>query len=374
MPYSRFVFIALASDTGRGGLEHRSSASLLFPRSSINTPRGYEDLLSLVSHELFHAWQVKRIKPAAFAPYDFSRENHTRLLWAFEGLTSYYEELFLVRAGLMTRARFLEVISERLTALERAPGRHRMAVSEASFDAWIRYYRQDENSENSSVSYYLKGALVGLLLDLEIRRRTRGPKSLDDVMRLLWEEYGREGRGVAEDGVEEACVRIAGEEIRPVLERALHTTEELPLVEALQGFGLKVERRVAVAAEDRGGTAPQGRPLRSYTGIGLRQEGDRMKIASVRRGSPADEAGLCPNDELIAIDDLRADAASSFARLHDHAPGDSIDLKVFRRDEVLSIRLIATQPASDTWSVSESTDAPPAQRAALAAWLAEQMG
>jgi predicted metalloprotease with PDZ domain len=369
LPYERYLFFALASDNARGGLEHRASSALLYTRSSLARTTGYEDLLGLVSHELFHAWMVKRVRPAAFTPHDLTRENHTRLLWAFEGLTSYYEDIFLVRTRLMSRSRFLDLLAERLTVLERTPGRRRMSVSDASFDAWIRYYRQDENTDNSTVSYYLKGSLIGVVLDLAIRRATQGQKSLDDVMRLLWDEYGGSGRGVPEEGVEEACIRVGGESIRPLLHQVLRTTEDLPIAESLRALGLRGELRAAVNADDRGGPPPPGRALRCEIGALLRTDGDRVRVASVRRGTPADEAGLSPNDELVAIDGVRADAASAYTRLHDHAPGDSITLTLFRRDDLITLRLVAGKPAIDTWTITESPEATPDQRAALAAWL-----
>jgi predicted metalloprotease with PDZ domain len=369
LPYERFLFIALASDSARGGLEHRASSALLFTRSSLSRAKGYEDFLGLVSHELFHAWNVKRIKPAAFTPYDLTRENPTRLLWAFEGLTSYYEDIFLLRAGLMSRARFLELLAERLTILERTPGRLRHPVSEASYDAWIRYYRQDENSDNSSVSYYLKGSIIGALLDVEIRGRTNGQRSLDDVMRLLWAEHGTNGRGVPENGIEEACVRIAGEGLRPFLRRAIYSTEELPAEEILQNVGLKAEKRIAINADDRGGPPPSGSPLRCDIGLVLRTEGDRVRVGAVRRGTPADNAGLCPGDELIALDGMRADSGSTWARLHDRAPGEPVALTLFRRDELLSVRFPAGQPQLDTWTISEAAETSVDQKNALQAWL-----
>jgi predicted metalloprotease with PDZ domain len=367
LPYRRYLFIALVSDSARGGLEHRASSALLFTRASITRAKGYEDLLSLVSHELFHAWNVKRIRPAAFAPYDLTRENHTRLLWAFEGLTSYYEDIFLVRAGLMSRARFLELLAERMTTLERTPGRRRLPVAEASYDAWIRYYRQDENSDNSGVSYYLKGSLVGVLLDLEIRRRTDGRRSLDDVLRLLWEEYGSQDRGVPEDGIEAACLRVGGDGLRPLLFEALHTTRDLPLSEALASVGLRVERRPAVSGDDRGGPAPAGQPLRCDIGIALRVDGDRVRVSTVRRGSPAEEAGVCPGDEIVAVDGLRADPASTSARLHDHSPGATVSITLFRRDELHHLSAVAGSPLLDTFSIVE----PPESTQAVRAWLGD---
>lgn len=369
LPYERYLFIVLASDAARGGLEHRASSALLFTRGSLSRPKGYEDFLGLVSHELFHAWNVKRIRPAAFTPYDLTRENHTRLLWAFEGLTSYFEDIFLVRAGLMSRGRYLELLGERLTELERNPGRRRHAVEEASYDAWIRYYRQDENWNNSSTSYYLKGALVGTLFDLEIRRRTQGERSLDDAMRLLFQEFAQHGRGVPEDGVEAAIERVAGSSMKELFDLALRSTDELPFQGPLAAHGLAITRRVAMGAEDRGGPAPAAPPLRCDLGLATRAEGDRVRVATVRRDSAAEAAGVCPGDELVAVDGLRAEPSGVFQRLHDRAAGDRLELVLFRRDELLTVAVTARPPREDALQVVEDSAAPPAARELLACWM-----
>lgn len=369
VPYPRFLFIVHATDSGRGGLEHRASTALLFPRGSLHKSRGYEDLLSLASHELFHAWNVKRIKPEAFAPYDLTRENLTRQLWAFEGLTSYYEDLFLVRAGLMTRARYLEILAERMTQLERTPGRRRHPVEEASFDAWIRYYRQDENSDNSSVSYYLKGSLIGALADLEIRRATNGTKSLDDVLRRLWKEHGATGKGVPEGGVRRFIEEVGGATLAPLLENALRGTEDLPLEPALASHALKLVRRIAVGSDDKGGAVPSGTSLRCSVGLVLRSDGERVKVAQVRRDSPAEEAGLAPGDELIAIDGMRAETSSANARLHDREAGELVKVSLFRRDELIETTLRTVAPALDTFTIFDDAEAPAGARALLTGWL-----
>jgi predicted metalloprotease with PDZ domain len=369
LPYQRYLFIVHASDTGRGGLEHRASAALLYPRNSVLKPKGYEDFLGLVSHELFHAWNVKRIKPEAFTPYDLSRENYTRQLWAFEGLTSYFEDIVLVRAGLMSRKRYLEVLAERMTTLEKAPGRKRHPVGEASFDAWIRYYRQDENSENSSVSYYLKGSLIGNLVDLEIRRRTNGAKSLDDAMRLLWERHGAIGRGVPEDGVERACSEVAGADLSPLFDLAIRSTSDLPLEDALVSHGIKTSRRVAVSGDDKGGAAsPGSTAFRCEVGLTIRAEGDRQRVAAVKRDSAAEAAGFCPGDELVAIDGLRADGSAA-ARLLERQPGVAIEVLVFRRDELQRLSLTPREPVADTFVIEEDPSASEGQKTLLAKWL-----
>ncbi len=369
LPYSRYLFIVLATGDARGGLEHRACSALIYARDSVRQPRGYQDLLGLTSHELFHAWNVKRIKPAAFTPYDLNREATTRLLWAFEGLTSYYEDIFLVRAGLMSRTRYVEQLGEHLTALERNPGRLRHPVTEASYDAWIRYYRQDENWNNSSTSYYLKGSLIGLLLDLEIRRRTQGERSLDDVMRLLFERYGKTGVGVPEDGVERAVEEVAGSSFEALFAEVLHGTAELPLEAPFTAHGLTVSRRVPVGTDDKGGNAPSGQPIRSEVGLAMRSEAGRVKVSSVRRGSPAEEAGICPGDEIVAVDGLRAEGGSLAARLADLPPGAPVEVALFRRDELKFVTVVPMAARADAIAVSESPSAGEEARNLLSRWL-----
>jgi predicted metalloprotease with PDZ domain len=191
----------------------------LFPRNGFADPKSYEDFLQLATHELFHAWNVKRIKPAAFTPYDYSREQYTRLLWFFEGLTSYYDLVLPVRAGLYSAERFLEKIGESATEVERAPGRKVASLEEASLVAWVKYYRPDETTPNTTVSYYVKGEATVCLLDLAIRRATRGARSMDDVVRLLWERHGKTGIGVPEDGLRAVCTEVGGAAIVDFLDR-----------------------------------------------------------------------------------------------------------------------------------------------------------
>ena len=215
-PMDRYVFLITAVGEGYGGLEHRASTALLcsrddLPRSGVpEVTESYRTFLGLASHEYFHTWNVKRIKPAAFTPYNLEQENYTQLLWAFEGITSYYDDLALVRCGLLQPEEYLEVVGRSITQLLRSPGRRKQTITESSWDAWIKYYRQDENAPNAIVSYYGKGSLVALTLDLLIRSRTDGRKSLDEVMRALWHQYGLPGVGVAEDGVERVAEEVSG--------------------------------------------------------------------------------------------------------------------------------------------------------------------
>jgi predicted metalloprotease with PDZ domain len=359
-PMERYVFLVTAVGEGYGGLEHRASTALLCSREDLpragmkETTDEYRTFLGLCSHEYFHTWNVKRIRPAAFAPYDLTREGYTGLLWAFEGITSYYDDLALVRSGVITQAQYLETLGRAITSLLRTPGRLQQNVADASWDAWIKYYRQDENAPNSQVSYYLKGSLIALCLDLRIRSRTRGRKSLDDVMRALWERHGRSGVGVLEDGVERTAEEVTGLRLRPFFDRALRSTAELPLGQLLAGFGIELRTRPAESASDRGGkpSTKSPRTLAERVVLGARTADDPLgvKLTHVFDGGAAQQAGLSAGDVIVALDGLRASAKTLEARLAHYGPGDAVPVHAFRRDELQarSLPLLAA-PADTCW-------------------------
>jgi predicted metalloprotease with PDZ domain len=368
-PFDRYLFQVTVVGEGYGGLEHRSSTSLICRREempaagSSEVSDDYLTLLGLASHEYFHAWNVKRIKPAAFVPYDLAAEAYTRLLWAFEGITSYYDDLALVRSGVIAPARYLEVVGRTVTGVLRTPGRLRQSVAESSFDAWIKFYRQDENSPNALVSYYAKGSLVALALDLTLRQRGR---SLDDVMRALWQRHGRTGIGVPEDGVERIASEVAGADLRSFFARYVEGTEDLPLAELLADFGVNLELRPAQGPGDRGGKAASG-PL-PRASLGARVGAD-MKVVHVYSGGAAERAGLAPGDQLVALDGLKASSDTLRALLDRTAPGETVGVHAFRRDELLEHRLTLAAPALDTCVLRLADDAPPAALQRRAAWL-----
>ncbi len=254
LPFRRYVFLLLLSDKLRNGLEHMDSTSLIFPRFGFQPKKSYEDFLTLAAHEYFHLWNVKRIKPQALVPFDYGREGYTELLWAMEGITSYYDTLVVRRAGLLSVERYLERLGELLTSLGQTPGRRVQTLADSSTCAWIKHYRPDENSANSSVSYYLKGELVAALLDLEIRKATGGGKSLDDVMRLLYQRFG-DGRGVPEEGVERIASEVAGVDLGAFFKRSVHSVSELGY-SAFESVGLELRTRPREGNNDKGGTAP----------------------------------------------------------------------------------------------------------------------
>lgn len=276
------------------GVEHEASSSIIVRRGALVGTKpgddGYDHLLSITSHELFHLWNVKRILPAAFAPYDYSTETPTRLLWAMEGITSYYGELTLVRSGQWKLKRYLDHLRKEIETLESLPARKHLSLSDVSFDAWLADASHMHDRGNATYSFYTKGELVALLLDLTIRTRSEGTKSLDDVMRLLWNEYGAVGRGLEEDAIERVVARVC--DVGDFFAKYVDGVDELPYAELLSRVGIEVtfEHRNA------------GKPS---LGAGFREDDSRLHFQNVCRGGAAMEAGAMPGDELIAIDGMR---------------------------------------------------------------------
>jgi predicted metalloprotease with PDZ domain len=368
LPMKRYLFLVYLSDKGRGGLEHQASTALLFPRTGLLTSRGWEDFLTLAAHEYFHLWNVKRVKPEALVPFDYSQENYTTLLWAFEGMTSYYDNLFVRRAGLMSANRYLTRLGEALTTLHGTPGRRVQTLADASLMSWIKHYRPDENSPNSAISYYLKGEVVCALLDLEIRRATQDTRSLDDVVRLLWQRHGS-GTGVAEDGVEATVNEVAGKDLTSFFDRAVRSTEELDY-SVLSHVGLELGFRVRESSGDKGGTPPprKGGDTKPRGWLGLVTKGNAT-LAVVMDGSPAMEAGLYPEDEVVALDGYKTDGASLLSRCEDRRPGDTVRVTVFRRDKLMEIPVVLGQKPTDAAYLTRVDKPTEAQKAAFQAWL-----
>jgi predicted metalloprotease with PDZ domain len=377
-PFDRYWFLGLAVGDGYGGLEHRASSSLIFSRSDLprpdepGMPADYQRFLGLVSHEYFHTWHVKRIKPHAFVPYRLDQRNHTRLLWVFEGVTSYYQDLLVLRSGLVGVDAYLARLGELLTRVYRVPGRRRQTLADASFDAWDVYYKPEANSANASVSYYAKGALVALALDLTLRRDSRGRSSLDDVMAELWRRYGRGPDGVPEDGFEALAVEIGGPALAEFFARAVRGTEDLPLGPLLEEFGVLLGFRPATGADDRGGTGPRvnsGNGESLGLGAIYRSRDGGIELTQVLDGGPAQSAGLNPGDLLIALGDLRVsdrNLKSRLARLHAGRP---IRVSFFRGDELLESIVTLEAARRDTCYLTLIAEPAAAVRARRKAWL-----
>lgn len=328
----RYVFMTMVTGDGYGGLEHRASTALVTSRHDLpvrgqkDAGKGYQDFLGLVSHEYFHTWNVKRIKPAAFAPYDLTRENFTRLLWVFEGFTSYYDDLVLLRSGVISEDDYLHRLGKVITSVQRGPGRLKQSVAESSFDTWTRFYKQDENSPNALVSYYTKGSLVALALDITIRQETKDARSLDDVMRLMWNRYGRDfyqgkPQGIPEDAMPALIYEATGVDVSDLVNRYAHGCDDIPLQEMLESRGIAMTQK-----------SESDTPTLN---VRLKQDTGALSIATAYEGGAAHQGGLSAGDALVAIGGLRVtDTASMNKALSAWQPGDTVDIHVFRRDEL----------------------------------------
>lgn len=369
-PFSRYEFMLYAAgDDQYGGLEHSNSTSLICPRSWLPSKgeqlneKGYQDFLGLCSHEYFHAWHVKRIRPLAFQQAELGREAYTRMLWVFEGFTAYYDSLALVRSGLISREDYLKDLSESITRLLRTPGRTVQALEESSFDAWVKLYRPDENTPNAQISYYLKGSLVALALDLTLRAHN---SSLDEVMRVLWQQYGKTGTGVTEDAIEKLAAQICSPDIGPHLKKffdiALRGTEDLPLAELLAPFG--VEYKVAV----NGAAAKKQTQQSSALGIKLANGGE-AKLMHVYSGGAAEQAGLAGGDVVIALDGIKVSAQNLEKMVSHKAPGTKIRIHAFRRDELMEFKVVTQAAPADSCTLTLSSQPTPQAMQLLDNWL-----
>ena len=354
-PHDRYVFMLNVVDDGYGGLEHRHGTALICARRDL--PRigenkqgdGYTTLLGLVSHEYFHTWNVKRLRPAEFAHYDYTQENYTRLLWFFEGFTSYYDDVLLRRAGLIDDTTYLRLLNKTANQVLQAPGRHVQSVARASYDAWVKYYRQDENTANATISYYTKGSLVALCFDLTLRREGKG--SLDDAMRAVWRRCA--GGPMTEADFAEVLADQAGRSFDAEFAAWVHGTTELPLAELLATVG------VEMAAD----------PSQPAQRLGLRavESGGAVQVKVLLRGGAAEKAGMAVGDEWIGVETPDG-AAWRITKLDDLAlylGAGLITTVLVARDKRL-LKLPLELPPTDTTARLVLRDA-----ARVSAWLEE---
>jgi predicted metalloprotease with PDZ domain len=370
IPYHDYTFILhLRSNTG-GGLEHLNSTALGFHRFGFSTEDGYQGFLSLVAHEFFHLWNVKRIRPDALGPFDYTKENYTRLLWVAEGITEYYARLMKRRAGLIKDQDYLDHLAQQIQNFQETPGRQVMSAEEASFDSWIKFYRPDENSVNSQISYYDKGELLGLLLDLDIRRRTNNAKSLDDVMRYLYTEFFEKGRNYTPADFQKACELMAGASLDQFFSAYVRGRADFEPVydQFLSAAGLHL---VQVAAGPPGEPGGRAVPTKGFLGADLedKTENGFIVIKSVRAGSPAYEQGLNAKDKIIALDGARVDKDTFEPLIAAKHAGDSVRITVFRFDDVrtFDIRLAGRMDA--IYQIAPLPNASADQKRIYRAWM-----
>ncbi|MGD9690033.1 MAG: M61 family metallopeptidase [Phycisphaerales bacterium] len=361
LPYSRYLFLMHVYPAGRGGTEHLNSTVIQCTADAFTSDESYHKLLALCAHETFHTWNVKRFRPRGLVPYDYQRENYTDLLWLAEGTTSYYEDITLLRAGLIKPADFFKSLAPMIDAEQTRPGTRAQSLSESSFDAWVKFNRRTPDAPNSTVSFYDKGALASMLLDLELRRRSQGARSLDDLMRQLFVRFPDPARGYAADDVRAILNDLAGD-FSPFFARAIDGAEPLDFDEPLRSVGLQIHRDAKPAPGD-----PR-RDLAPFAGLAVKDHVGLALVDAVTRPGPAADAGLIPGDLLIAIDGTRARADAFDKTIDRHAPGDTLRISFFRHDALRETTLtLATRPAGKL-TVRPHPDATPEQRAAFHAW------
>ena len=333
LPYNDYLFIV--NLRGGGGLEHLNSTALQWNKFGFKPESRYKAFLNLVAHEYFHLWNVKRIRPDALGPFDYENENYTKLLWVAEGATSYYEGILLRRAGLITDEEFLEGKASQFQQLQERPGRFETSVEDASFDAWIKYYRQDENSINNQISYYDKGDIVNFLLDVEIRKASGGAKSLDSVMRHLYDEFAKKGKNFTPEDYQKASEMMAGKSLEEFFDKYVRGTEEIDYNSILKGIGLQLVTKSANAKEQ------------TYLGANLAEADGRLTVRSLPADSPAYQWGLNTGDQIVAIDGYRAGQNFMQSYMNEKKPGDKVKLTIFRFDDLREIEVTLggrTQP------------------------------
>ena len=356
LPYERYVFLNMITESG-GGLEHKASTLMMTSRWRTRTRSDYRRWLGLVSHEYFHAWNIKRLRPVELGPFDYENEVHTTGLWMGEGVTSYYGDVIVARAGLVNRDEFLAAMSNTIRQLQTTPGRLVQPVETASYDAWIKGYRPDENSPNTSISYYTKGQVIGLLVDARIRTVTAGARSLDDVMRLAYERYAGE-RGFTADELVATASEVAGQDLSDWMGRMLRTTDELEYDELLAWYGLRF--RAPPSQASNGG---------AWLGLVTRTTNGRLLVAQVRRETPGYDAGINVGDEILAIDGYRVPPDGLAGRLARYEPGARVELLVSRRERLTRLEATLGEPPGNRWSLEIDPDATAEQTARLEAWI-----
>jgi predicted metalloprotease with PDZ domain len=322
LPYNDYTFIV--NLRGGGGLEHLNSTALQWNRFGFTPKARYTGFLNLVAHEFFHLWNVKRIRPDALGPFDYENENYTKLLWVAEGATAYYEGILLRRAGLISEKEFFDARVSLIQQLQDRPGRLETSVEDASFDAWIKYYRPDENAINNQISYYDKGEVVNMMLDVSIRAASNGAKSLDDVMRHLYDEYAKKGRNFTPEDYQKISEMMAGKSLEDFFSKYVRGTEEIDYSGILQGVGLQLK-------------AGANNADKAYIGANLAEEDGKLLVRSIPADTPAYEQGLNTGDQIVAVDGNRASQAFLTSYIGERKPNDKVKMTIFRFDRLRDI-------------------------------------
>ena len=355
-PFDQYLFSTFVQKNGFGGLEHSSSTALHCSISDLprigddldKKSKDYQKFLSLCSHEYFHSWNVKRIKPKLFQPYELQQEINTELLWFFEGITSYYDELFLVRSGIISKCEYLDMLGKNITRYIRGRGRKKQSIADSSFDAWTKFYKQDENAPNAIVSYYVKGGLVAFCLDFEIRKLTHNQKSLDDLMRRIWIKYGKKQQGVGEKAIQKETEELVGCSLEEFFNHILYSTDELELQPIFRILGINCQYLPETKSLEVGGYSKKviNRTDKSSLNISHKKNSLGVEIISVFDGGSASRCGLSNKDIIIAIDGYRVNSSELDNVISAYPINSEIVISYFRRDKLYNktCRLEPTKP------------------------------
>lgn len=356
LPYEHYLFLLHLSANGYGGLEHKSSTTLLYPRFNFRKDEDYNRFICLVAHEFFHLWNVKRIRPKALETFDYDQENYTDCLWFCEGVTSFYDLAIPMRAGIYDAKNYLKLITDSIKRLQAIPGRQVQSLSESSFDTWIKLYRPDANTKNAQVSYYLKGELVSLLLDLLIRKESGNVRSLDQVMQQMWQQFGQSETGYTHAQLKSVVESVAGIHLNDFWEKYIEGTAELPYDTFLNPFGLELK------SETADNTPP-------YFGVELKSETGIAVVKTVIKGSPAEKAGIAPEDQILAFDGYRVRANQWCDRLLNYRPGDTLQVTIFHDEELRTHAVTVSEPIPTTYRIQPLANASAEQSALGQGWL-----
>ena len=369
-PVEDYLFQVMVTGSDYGGLEHRNSTALICSRDDLpykgmkEATDGYLQFLELCSHEYFHTWNVKRIQPRVYQESDLQTPVYTNQLWWFEGITSYYDGLILQRAGLVDNKTYLNLLAKQMTRVYRMPGRFKQSVSESSWLTWTKFYQQDENAPNAIISYYTKGGLIALGLDLTIRIETKGQKSLDDVLLYLWEHFGKTQTGLVDGQIEEICSQVSGIDLTDFFADYLFGTKDIPFTKLFAEFGIDFSLRAQLGLDDLGGDLGSGTgepsvdtSLPNHLGANVSNTAQgSLKITHVWNDQPAYQAGLTAGDELIALNGLKiSNKAQLDTLLKRHDNTKTIPCHYFRRDELRTTSLILEAPLKDRVALKELT-------------------
>lgn len=360
MPYKKYVFLVGFTDETGGGLEHLNSTVCMVPRLRVTPKEEYHLMMSLFSHEFFHAWNVKRLRPKGLGPFNYSGETYTKSLWVAEGITSYYDDLVLRRAGLYSVGEYLDAFAININTLKSLPGSSRQSAEEASFDTWIKFYKSDANSPNVTSSYYTQGAVIGWMLDMEIRRATQGAKSLDDVMRTMYHEtYVREGRGYSDEEFEAACRAIGGDELKAIFDSRVRGRGDVDYARYLGYAGLTLGPREENSQE------------KGFLGVRLSSEDGRTTVRTSLAGTPAESMGLTVNDELLAVDGIRVSSEKLSFYVATRKPGEPVRLTIARNGRLMQLEGELARKPTFEYRIRPLVAVTDEQKALFKGWLLE---